>query len=150
MIQDLVREITALWQTDELRRQRPSPIDGERHMHARTYACGRAPFSPPPIDTGRHVPAVAQARAAAPGGAAAAATSLSLTHKHSPYREPPACKQPCKQQHTHTHAHTHTRTHTHTHTHSTTHAQPRPQRRAAGCTWWSNPFGRRCPRSCAA
>ena len=28
MVSDLVREITALWQTDELRRRRPSPLDG--------------------------------------------------------------------------------------------------------------------------
>ena len=29
LISDLVREITALWQTDELRRQKPSALDGE-------------------------------------------------------------------------------------------------------------------------
>lgn len=30
LISDLVREITALWQTDELRRQKPSALDGTR------------------------------------------------------------------------------------------------------------------------
>ena len=29
LISDLVREITALWQTDELRRQKPSALDGD-------------------------------------------------------------------------------------------------------------------------
>jgi len=29
MIDDLVREVTSLWQTDELRRQKPTPLDGE-------------------------------------------------------------------------------------------------------------------------
>ena len=33
LINDLVREITALWQTDELRRRRPSALDG---MYAST------------------------------------------------------------------------------------------------------------------
>ena len=28
-IEELVREITALWQTDELRRKKPSALDGE-------------------------------------------------------------------------------------------------------------------------
>eukprot|EP00967_Tisochrysis_lutea_P139961 scaffold254955_cov25-Tisochrysis_lutea.AAC.2 len=28
MIDDLVREVTSLWQTDELRRQKPTPLDG--------------------------------------------------------------------------------------------------------------------------
>lgn len=28
VIEDLVREITALWQTDELRRRKPTPLDG--------------------------------------------------------------------------------------------------------------------------
>jgi hypothetical protein len=30
VIQDLLREVTALWQTDELRRQKPTPVDGGR------------------------------------------------------------------------------------------------------------------------
>lgn len=30
-IEELVREITALWQTDELRRKKPSALDGELH-----------------------------------------------------------------------------------------------------------------------
>lgn len=28
MVDDLVREVTSLWQTDELRRQKPTPLDG--------------------------------------------------------------------------------------------------------------------------
>ena len=28
VVEDLVREITALWQTDELRRRKPTPLDG--------------------------------------------------------------------------------------------------------------------------
>ena len=28
-IADLVREVTSLWQTDELRRKKPTPLDGE-------------------------------------------------------------------------------------------------------------------------
>ena len=31
VIEDLVREITALWQTDELRRRKPTPLDGAHH-----------------------------------------------------------------------------------------------------------------------
>lgn len=27
VVEDLVREITALWQTDEIRRRKPTPID---------------------------------------------------------------------------------------------------------------------------
>ena len=30
VLEDMVREITALWQTDELRRKKPTPLDGER------------------------------------------------------------------------------------------------------------------------
>ena len=30
-IEELVREITALWQTDELRRKKPSALDGKLH-----------------------------------------------------------------------------------------------------------------------
>lgn len=32
-IEELVREITALWQTDELRRKKPSALDGESTLH---------------------------------------------------------------------------------------------------------------------
>ena len=28
VVADLVREVAALWQTDELRRQKPTPLDG--------------------------------------------------------------------------------------------------------------------------
>lgn len=34
LIEDLVREITALWQTDELRRRKPTPLDGQLAPHA--------------------------------------------------------------------------------------------------------------------
>ena len=30
-IEELVREITALWQTDELRRKKPSALDGDQY-----------------------------------------------------------------------------------------------------------------------
>ncbi len=32
-IEELVREITALWQTDELRRKKPSALDGGSTLH---------------------------------------------------------------------------------------------------------------------
>ena len=44
-IEELVREITALWQTDELRRQKPSALDGvctlpgHVHVHVHAYVC---------------------------------------------------------------------------------------------------------------
>lgn len=42
VIHDLVREITALWQTDELRRQKPTPVDGELQAVQASADCSNA------------------------------------------------------------------------------------------------------------
>jgi hypothetical protein len=40
VLEDLVREVTALWQTDELRRQKPTPVDGKGGRHTARGAHG--------------------------------------------------------------------------------------------------------------
>jgi phosphoenolpyruvate carboxylase len=35
-----MREITSLWQTDELRRHKPTPVDGEVHL----LHCAKQPY----------------------------------------------------------------------------------------------------------
>ena len=46
VVEDLVREITALWQTDELRRRKPTPLDGAHEHSHPIHSCARAAIPP--------------------------------------------------------------------------------------------------------
>ena len=54
VIADIVREITALWQTDELRRQKPTALDGGQTLSELKYLLNHIPWLSMTLRLQRH------------------------------------------------------------------------------------------------